>query len=100
MNETPPPAFSLNKESSTSWWLALVGAIASLVFLANPGWGVFFEIPDNLPLIGNLDETLVTGILIACLARLGINIIPGMHRNRNRDTVIDQPPSPKKPNGS
>lgn len=34
---------------------AVLGLI-SLIFLLNPGWGVFFEIPDNLPIVGNLDE--------------------------------------------
>ena len=87
MNTTSP-----HRESSASWWLALFGAVASIIFLANPTFGglIPLEIPDAFPIIGNLDETIVSGILFACLARLGINVLPGMHRSR--DTVIDHAP--------
>jgi hypothetical protein len=60
--------------------LALVGAALSLLFLANLTFGVV-EIPDNLPLLGNIDEVVVSGILFTCLSRLGINPIPTFRRN-------------------
>jgi hypothetical protein len=44
--------------------LPAVLGLVSLIFLLNPGWGVFFEIPDNLPLVGNLDEGAATLILL------------------------------------
>ena len=46
--------------------LYLLGLVASLVYLLNPTAGVFEIIPDNLPIIGNLDEVAATGILVAC----------------------------------
>lgn len=67
--------------------LAVVGAVLSLLFLANLTFGIV-EIPDNLPIIGNIDEVVVSGILFACLSRLGINPIPNFRRGervpRNR----------------
>ncbi len=43
--------------------MALIG-IVCLVYLANPTFGLFELIPDNLPIIGNLDEAMaVTGLL-------------------------------------
>jgi hypothetical protein len=36
----------------------------SLIVLLNPGAGLFFEIPDNIPLIGNLDEGAATLLLV------------------------------------
>jgi hypothetical protein len=56
--------------------LALLGAGLAGLFLANPGLGVFAELPDNLPFIGNLDEVLASAILFSCLSYLGINVVP------------------------
>jgi hypothetical protein len=56
--------------------LALLGAGLAGLFLANPGLGVFAELPDNLPFVGNLDEVLASAILFSCLSYLGINVVP------------------------
>ena len=55
--------------------LATSGAFLSILFLLNFTLGIF-EIPDNLPIIGNLDEVAATTFLLTCLSYLGINIIP------------------------
>mgnify|MGYP006921559604 FL=1 len=34
---------------------AMAGAMLSFVWLLNLQMGVFLEIPDNLPIVGNLD---------------------------------------------
>ncbi len=47
--------------------------VFSAVFLFNPGLGIFLEIPDNIPIIGNLDEAAATAILISCLAYFGFD---------------------------
>jgi hypothetical protein len=52
-------------------WL-IIGAI-SAVYLANLGAGVLELGPDNLPLIGNIDEFIVSIILMKSLAELGLN---------------------------
>lgn len=50
--------------------LLYLGAMAVLVaYLLNPGAGVFEAIPDQLPIIGNLDEAAAVGLLIALFRR-------------------------------
>jgi hypothetical protein len=56
--------------------LALLGAGLAGLYLANLGFGTFGEIPDALPLVGNLDEVLASAVLFSCLSYLGINVVP------------------------
>ncbi|MFM9963740.1 MAG: hypothetical protein ACKV2Q_21230 [Planctomycetaceae bacterium] len=58
-----------------SLFVLLLGAISAL-YLLNFGVGVVEFIPDNLPLIGNLDEAAATYLLLNCLAYFGLNIGP------------------------
>ena len=51
----------------------LVG-ILSLVYLINPGMGIFELLPDNLPIIGNLDEAGAAVLLIAALKYFGVDL--------------------------
>jgi hypothetical protein len=49
----------LNKPLSLrGWptWLIMLVAVGGLIYLLNPGLGIFEMIPDNIPFIGNLDE--------------------------------------------
>jgi len=46
----------------------------SLIYLFNPGWGVFELIPDNIPVIGNLDEFTAAWILLSALAYFGFDL--------------------------
>jgi hypothetical protein len=48
--------------------------VLSALYLINPGAGVFEFIPDNLPLIGNLDEAAAVVLLLNCLAYFGIDL--------------------------
>ena len=52
---------------------AIFGIIVSTFYLLNFTMGVF-EIPDNLPIIGNLDELAAAILLIASLKHFGIDI--------------------------
>lgn len=56
--------------------VAVVGVLVSCAYLANLGGGLFLEIPDILPGIGNLDEVFFTTVLLASLAKLGISVFP------------------------
>lgn len=58
-----------------SLFVLLLGAISAL-YLLNVGAGVIEFVPDNLPLVGNLDEATATFLLLNCLAYFGINIGP------------------------
>lgn len=55
--------------------LSLAGVILSVLYLINPSGGFIEFIPDNIPGIGNLDEAAITGILIACLRNLGLDVL-------------------------
>ncbi len=50
--------------------LYIVGIGLGVVYLLNPGAGVFELIPDNIPVIGNLDEAAAFGLIIACFRKL------------------------------
>jgi uncharacterized membrane protein YkvA (DUF1232 family) len=53
----------------------IVGAIGvvSVVYLVNPTLGMIELIPDNFPVVGNLDEAAATALLISCLAYFGFD---------------------------
>jgi hypothetical protein len=57
---------------------ALLGVLISCVYLANLGGGIFLEIPDVIPGLGNLDEVFFTTVLLASLAKLGIPLVPNL----------------------
>lgn len=69
----------------------LVGALGALatLYLFNPGAGLFGEIPDAIPIIGNLDEAAAAALLISCLAYFGIDIGGLFGRKSKKDDVID-----------
>lgn len=53
-----------------------------LIYLFNPGAGFFELIPDNIPIIGNLDEAAAVALLLVCLKYFGINL-PDIFRRDN-----------------
>lgn len=74
----------------------LVAMIAAfcVVYLINPTWGFLELIPDNLPIVGNLDEVGVTAILLACLRYFGVDWAGFLGRKRSggaltKDEVLD-----------
>lgn len=44
----------------------------SLIYILNPGAGIFELIPDSLPLVGNLDEAGAVTLLLMSLRYFGI----------------------------
>ena len=64
----------------------LVGAIGLLatIYILNPTAGVFEILPDNLPLVGNLDEAAAVTLLLMCLRYFGIDL-PGLFRPTSSD---------------
>lgn len=51
-------------------FVALAGVL-SFIYLVNPTFGVFEFLPDNLPLVGNLDEATATMVLLGALRYFG-----------------------------
>ncbi|HRF81325.1 MAG TPA: DUF1232 domain-containing protein [Flavobacteriales bacterium] len=54
-------------------FVALAGVL-SFIYLVNPTFGVFEFLPDNLPLIGNLDEATATMVLLGALRYFGWDV--------------------------
>lgn len=48
----------------------LLGVLLGLLYILNPGFGLFELIPDNIPWIGNLDEAGAVMLIIACIKNL------------------------------
>lgn len=67
---TVEPATATTARDRTLAWL---GVGVSVLYLLNLSAG-FVELPDNLPLVGNLDEVFFSGVLFASLAKLGIRL--------------------------
>lgn len=55
-----------------------------LLYLLNPGAGIFELIPDNLPFIGNLDEAAAAATLLMCLKYFGIELPDFFRRKKSR----------------
>ncbi len=51
--------------------VVLICGLISLIYLLNPTAGVIEVIPDNIPIIGNLDEAAATMIMIKCIQYFG-----------------------------
>ena len=48
--------------------------VVSAIYLFNPGAGFIEFIPDNIPVLGNLDEAGAAALLLSCLAYFGLDI--------------------------
>ncbi len=70
----------------------LVGAMAVL-YLINPTAGFFEFIPDNIPLLGNLDEAVAVVLIISVLQHFGIKV-PDFFKDK---FTSDKNPSQEKP---
>jgi len=56
--------------------LVIVIGIISTIYIFNPTAGLLELLPDNLPLIGNLDEAAAVALLLSCFAYFGIDLRP------------------------
>src|SRR5690349_10039996 len=74
----PPPPSSKNFEVMPQPFakkaFVLVLTVLSALYIINPTAGFFELIPDNFPIIGNLDEVAATLLLLRCLAYFGVDI--------------------------
>ncbi|GEM_PF-601037 len=73
----------------------LIALLAGL-YLMNPTAGILEFIPDNFPLIGNLDEAGATAIILSALAYFGIDLnhfFGNREKLKRRDDpyIIDEP---------
>lgn len=68
--------------------VALLAAI-SILYLLNFGFGWVEFLPDNLPIVGNLDEAAATLLLLNCLAYFGIDLRNFLRRHPSDDSRSD-----------
>ena len=65
--------------------IVLLLGVLGAAYLSNIGAGVIELIPDNIPVIGNLDEAGATILLLNCLAYFGINLgRPSSHQEMKK----------------
>lgn len=60
-----PPRRSLPRTISY-----IVLLVLGAIYLINPGMGIVELIPDNMPVIGNLDEAGVASLMVLIIQRL------------------------------
>ena len=70
--------------------LVALAGFASLVYLINPTAGLIELIPDNMPIIGNLDEATAAAVLLAALRYYGIDLT-GFLRKGIEEPEDDRP---------
>ncbi len=63
--------------------------LLSLLYILNPTAGVFEIIPDNLPLVGNLDEAAAVALLLICLKYFGVDLPNIFRRDQDEDKTIE-----------
>jgi uncharacterized membrane protein YkvA (DUF1232 family) len=58
--------------SSRGWptWLVYLMSAIGVIYLLNPTFGVLEFLPDNLPVIGNMDEGLAVMLILAGIAEM------------------------------
>lgn len=64
--------------------LVVILLVISILYLINPGAGIFELIPDVVPVVGNLDEGLATTLLLSCLSYFGYNFTD-LFKKKKRD---------------
>ena len=57
--------------SGMSHAMSIVLAAVCAIYLVNPTFGVFELLPDNIPIVGNLDEASAAAGLLYALSNLG-----------------------------
>ena len=77
------------RSTGTSIIVGVLGAF-SAIYLFNPTAGFLELIPDNLPIVGNLDEAAAAALLISCLSYFGLDLGSLFGRKtKKEDGIID-----------
>lgn len=56
-----------------TFFVSLSGLLSAL-YLANPTLGVFELLPDNIPMVGNVDEATASMVLLGALRYFGYDL--------------------------
>ena len=74
--------------------IILLGLLSTL-YLLNPTAGFFELIPDNIPIIGNLDEAAAVALLVMCLRYFGYEL-PDIFNRGDKASPSGNTPQAKK----
>lgn len=83
VHDSDPPTLPPSRKQQLL--VALMGLLAGL-YLINPGAGVLEIIPDNFPVIGNLDEATAAAIVLAALRYYGLDLTGWLRPLSGRQT--------------
>ena len=61
--------------------------IIAIMYLLNIGIGFIELIPDNIPLVGNLDEAGAVALLLMCLRYFGIDVTKIFEKQRDKKVI-------------
>ena len=64
--------------------LIIIVGVLSALYLINPTAGFFELIPDNIPMVGNIDEATATTLLLASLSYFGIDLTKFFKREKRQ----------------
>jgi hypothetical protein len=67
------PVFGVLPCTMKKFLVALAGLLA-LPYLLNPTFGVAEFLPDNIPLVGNIDEATASMVLLGALRYFGLDL--------------------------
>lgn len=74
--------------------LISLGGLLGLVYLLNPGAGIFEIIPDALPFVGNVDEALAATLVLACLREYGLDLTRWGYKPIDKSSTQSSPKPP------
>lgn len=69
----------------------LIAAFLAIIYLLNPTAGIFEIIPDNLPIIGNLDELGASMILISAVQYFLGDNVGRFFQKRDVNITVENP---------
>mgnify|MGYP001347491623 CR=1 FL=1 len=64
--------------------------LLSALYLLNIGAGIVEILPDNLPIVGNIDEAAASLLLLNCLAYFGLDLRGSARRGRPDPAVEER----------
>lgn len=76
--------------SKVGWptWLVYILAVVGIIYILNPTSGFIELIPDNIPLVGNLDEGVAVMLILAGV----VEAIEGRKIRREKKQQVDKKP--------
>lgn len=69
--------------------LFTLSGILGLIYILNPSLGVFEILPDNLPILGNLDEATATYLIILALKEHGLDLTKFISSPKSKSKAED-----------